>query len=126
MLALLTDAHISPAVAEQINARRPEIDIHSLREWRGGALLQAEDHSILTAAMEEGRSLITYDQRTIAPLLLQWNRGGRSHSGVIFINRHTIAQSDIGAQVRGLAALWDATHTQDWTNAVAYLKEDTG
>ena len=43
MLALLTDAHISPSVTEQVRAKRVEIVIHSLQEWRGGAFLQAGD-----------------------------------------------------------------------------------
>ncbi len=122
MLVLLTDAHISPDVAEQIKAKRQEIEIHSLREWRGGVLLEAEDYVILEAAAEEGRTLVTYDQRTLAPLVLQWNTNGRDHAGVIFIDRQSIAQSDIGAQVRALMNLWDEAHEQDWTNAVGYLK----
>ena len=126
MLALLTDAHISPDVAEQIKAKRPEIDIHSLRAWRGGALLQAGDHAILTAALEEGRTLVTYDQRTIAPLVLQCNTEGLAHGGAIFINRHTIAQANIRAQIRALISLWDDANAQDWTNTVTYLKTETG
>ena len=124
MLAFLTDAHISPDVAAQVKAKRPEIVIHSLREWREGALLRAEDDIILTAAWEESLTFVTYDQRTIAPLIVLWGAEGRDHAGVIFVNRCTIAQSDRGSQVRGLLALWEAKHTQDWTNLADYLKPE--
>ncbi len=122
MLALLTDAHLSPNVAEQIKAKRPEIDIYSLRDWRDGVLLQAEDDVILAAALEEGRRLVTYDQRTIAPLIVQWNGSGRDHAGVIFINRQSIGQAAVGAQARAPITLWEEAHTQDWTNSVTFLK----
>ncbi len=65
MLAFLTDAHISPSVAKQVKAKQPEIVIRCLRDWRGGALLDAADEVILSAALEEGLSFVTYDQRTI-------------------------------------------------------------
>jgi hypothetical protein len=57
---------------------------------------------ILTAALEEGLTLVTYDQRTIVPLLMRWRAEGRDHAGVILINRQSIAQADIGGQVRAL------------------------
>jgi hypothetical protein len=121
MLALLTDAHLSPQVAPQVKARRPEISIFSLRNWRNGALLNADDSDILTEAQTEGLTLVTYDQTTINPLLTQWAMEGRDHAGVIFVSRRSIAQSDIGGQVRALIALWDFSHSADWTNVVHYL-----
>lgn len=122
MLAFLTDAHISPDVAAQVKARRPEIVIHSLREWRDSELLRAEDDVILTAALEEHLTFVTYDQSTIAPLIVSWSAEGRDHAGVIFIHRKSIDQANRGQQVRGLIALWEARHIQDWTNLVEYLK----
>jgi len=122
MLALLTDAHISPKVAKQITAKRPEIRNYSLRSWRDGALLEAEDDVILEAAHEEGLSFVTYDQRTIVPLVTQWMMEGRDHAGVLFIDERSILQEDIGGQGRALLALWDASHGQEWANVVIYLK----
>ena len=69
MLVLLTDAHISPNVAAQVKAKRPACTIYSVRFWRDGALLNAQDDVILAAAREEGLALVTYDQRTIVPLV---------------------------------------------------------
>lgn len=122
MLALLTDAHISPDVAKRIRDKRPEIVIYSLREWRGGEFLDLGDEAIFAAALEAGLALVTYDQRTITTLLSQWGAEGRNHAGVIFLSRRSTAQSDAGAQARGLIALRDMAHTQEWTNRVEFLR----
>jgi hypothetical protein len=122
MPALLTDAHISPRVAEQITTKRPEITIHNLRHWRSGAFLEADDAVILGAAYPEGLTFVTYDQRTFVPLVIQWMEEGRDHAGVVFIDERSILQEDIGGQVRALIALWDTAHSEDWTNMVFYLK----
>ena len=124
MLALLTDAHISPRVAEQRKAKRPEIAIHSLQTWRKGTLLQAEDRFILTAALEEGLTFVTYDQRTIAPLVMQWGMERRSHAGIIFLDDKSLPQADTGGKVRALLSLWEKAHSLDWTNAISFLKPE--
>lgn len=76
-------------------------------------------------AATQGLSLVTYDQRTIAPLLKTWGEGGISHGGVIFGDGKTVAPNDCGGLVRGLAALWDAFGQEDWTEWVLYLTGKT-
>ncbi|HZO88690.1 MAG TPA: DUF5615 family PIN-like protein [Chthonomonadaceae bacterium] len=124
MLALLTDAHISPDVAEQVKAKRTESVIHSLQTWCGGAFLRTEDAVILTAALEEGLTFVTYDQRTIAPLMMQWATEGRDHAGIVFIDERSIAQGDIGGKVRALLSLWEKGNALDWKNTFTYLKPE--
>jgi hypothetical protein len=121
-LALLTNAHISLSVAEQIKAKCPECPIYSLRHWRNGELLNAGDDAILTAALAEGLTVVTYDQRTIMPLVTKWMREGREHAGVLLIDDRTIVQEDVGGQVLALLELWNATHDENWANIVAYVK----
>lgn len=123
MLAILTDAHISPRVAVQIKAKHPEISIHNLQEWRGGKLLDAEDEMILSTAWQDGLTLVTYDQSTITPLITRWALEGRDHAGVIFIVR-SIDRRDIGGQIRALLNQWNNTNTQEWKNRVSYLNAD--
>ena len=125
MLSLLTDAHISPIVAEQIKAKRPEIVIYGLPEWRDGAFLEEEDDVILAAALQESLTLVTYDQRTIPPILTQWAMEGRDHAGVIFVDGNSIAQADVGGKVRALLKIWEQAHALDWTNAITYLKPNS-
>ena len=122
MAGLLTDAHISPRVAAQVRAKRPECQIHSLRTWRAGEFLDAEDHLILSAAHEDALMLVTYDQRTIVPLVTQWTMEGRDHSGVAFLDDRSIVQEDIGGQVLAGMELWDNLGREQSTNRIVYLR----
>lgn len=122
MLSFLLDEQLSDVVMEQVRLKRPEVRIECVLRWRDGALQAKRDEEILRAAWEDRLTLVTYDQRTIGPLLIEWAAKGRDHSGVVFIDRRTISQADRGNQVRGLLALWDEKHSLDWTNVAEYLK----
>ncbi|MCC6442447.1 MAG: DUF5615 family PIN-like protein [Armatimonadetes bacterium] len=122
MPGFLTDAHLSPKVAEQARLKRPDIPVESLRAWRHGVLLEAGDAAILAAARQDGLVLVTYDQRTLIPLVVEWMSEGRDHAGLIVIDERSIAQEDIGTQVYALIALWEAHPGAGWTNRVIYLK----
>ena len=72
LLRLLLDEHLSPTIAEHLRRRNPQIAILSLQEWEQGAYLRAEDALLLTVARQQRLTLVTYDQRTIVPLLKSW------------------------------------------------------
>lgn len=121
MLRLLLDEHLSPVIATQVRAHNPAIIIFSLQEWKQGAYMRAPDEEILRAAHGQDLTLVTYDQRTIWPLLKGWGEQGIAHGGVIFVNRFTLAQEDIGGIVRALLRLWELWGWQEWANQVIYL-----
>lgn len=121
MLAFLLDQHISAAVAEQIRAKRPEIKIVSLYEWRGGSFVGTADPFILRAAAEDGLTLVTYDRKTIPPVPAEWGTLGLAHGGAVFVDNLTIASNDFGRLVRGLIYYWDQEHASDWTNRIGFL-----
>lgn len=79
---------------------------------------------VLRVAHAESLALVTYDQKTIRPLIQRWGSNGHDHSGIIFIDNHSILQEDIGKQVQALIKLWDDMHAQDWINVVSSLKLD--
>ena len=122
MLPLLLDENISPTVAEQVARRRPDIPIQSIFRWRGGMLLRHSDERILQAAAEDGLTLITYDQKTIMPLLSEWGAAGIDHRGVVFIDQYTIRSNDFGGLVRAIEQFWDLEHQQIWTNRIDFLQ----
>jgi hypothetical protein len=66
--------------------------------------------------------LVTYDRRTIPPLLKTWAEAGQHHGGVIFVDEKTISPSDIGGQVLALTALAREAAAWDWTNRVCFLR----
>jgi hypothetical protein len=81
-----------------------------------------EDSLCLAAAASQSLTLVTYDRRTIPPLLKLWTEEGRSHGGVIFVDEKTIAPSDIGGLVRALTLLIARTGKADWTDQVYFLR----
>ena len=122
MLSLLTDEQISYVVAEQVRQRRADIPMESVRSWQGGAFEGADDAALLRAAHQVNLTLITYDRRTIPPLLLAWGASGETHAGVVFVDNATIAHNDIGGLVRAIIARWDEAKDWDWTNRVDFLR----
>ena len=122
MRKLLLDEHISPAVATGLRRLRPSISVCRLAEWEGGGFLGQDDAACLRRAAEVRWTLVTYDRRTIPPLLKTWAEAGQRHGGVIFIDEKTIPPSDIGGQVRALAALAREAASWYWADRVIFLR----
>lgn len=122
MLRLLLDEHISPAVATGLRRLKPPISACGLVEWEGGGFLGRDDAAFLRRAAELRWVLVTYDRRTIPPLLKIWAEAGEHHGGVIFIDEKTIPPSDIGGQVRALASLAREAGSWEWMDRVVFLR----
>jgi predicted nuclease of predicted toxin-antitoxin system len=122
MLFLLLDENISPEITKQITEKRPDISIISVYHWHEGDYKGKSDENILATAQQENLTLVTYDQKTILPVLVQWGQLERDHAGVVFLDERSIANNNFGAQVRSLIALWDAHHADDWLNRVDFLR----
>jgi hypothetical protein len=95
------------------------MEVLSLKEW---GYLGESDEVILGSAFEEGLTLVTYDLRTISPLLKSWSEAGKAHGGVIFIDWKTIAPDNFGALVRALSSVWDRDGQECWRDRVVYLR----
>lgn len=76
---------------------------------------------MLQAAAARQLTLVTYDLRTIPPLLKIWAETGVHHQGVIFVDRKSIDPGDIGGLIRALCELFDALREADWTDRIVYL-----
>lgn len=122
MLSFLLDEQISPQVDEQLSKKRPDIDIFSAHTWQQGVFRAASDEVLLTAARKAALTLVTYDLRTIPPLLRQWGDLGLSHAGVIFIDHRSIPSNQFGILVKTLIWLWDAEHQSLWLNRIVFLQ----
>jgi hypothetical protein len=120
MLNLLLDEHLSPSVAAGLH--RVKASVTSMPEWENGAFLGQDDATCLREAAAQGLVLVTYDRRTIPPLLKLWAENGYSHGGVIFVDEKTIAPADIGGLVRALTMLVKEAGTWDWTDRVCFLR----
>jgi hypothetical protein len=122
MLRLLLDEHVSPAVAEGLRRQHRSILVLGIAEWAGGRFLGLADDVFLAAAADQQLTLVTYDRRTIPPLLKTWAEEGRSHGGIIFVDGKTIPSSNFGELIRALESLWSQRKEEDWTGVVAFLK----
>ena len=122
MLKLLLDEHISPDVANGLRRRNRAIEIRYLVEWEDGYFLGQEDSACLREAAARGLTLVTYDRRTIPPLLKTWAEEERTHGGVVFVDEKTISPADIGGLVWALTRLARETGNWDWTNRIYFLR----
>jgi len=122
MLKLLLNEHISPDVAVGLRRRNLGLGVRSMVEWEGGNFLGQEDSVCLDEASIQGLTLVTYDRRTIPPLLKRWAEEAHSHAGVIFVDEKTISPADIGGLVKALGMLVKETRTWDWTDRVIFLR----
>jgi hypothetical protein len=122
MLKFLLDEQISPAVATGFLRRHKTASIHSLAEWEEGRCMGQSDEQLLHEAAAQGLPLVTYDRKTIPPLLKTWAESGRDHGGVIFVDQKTIPSSNFGGLIRALDQLWQETAHWDWTNRIVLLR----
>ena len=96
--------------------------VFCLADLEDGALLGQEDPACLQQAAAQGLTLVTYDRRTIPPLLKAWGEEERKHGGVIFVDEKTISPSDTGGLVRALSNLSRKTAKWDWTDRICFLR----
>ena len=122
MLHFLTDEHISPTVGRELLKRVPGVRITALKDWKKGAFMGADDRLILNEAAREGLTLVSYDQKTIRPLLKGWVEVGVQHAGVVFVDHKSIQPNDFGGLVRALSALWKSEKDALWKSRVVFLK----
>jgi hypothetical protein len=122
MLKLLLDEHISPDVANGLRRRNHAIGVFCMAEWENGHFLGQEDFLCLREAAAQGLTLVTYDRRTIPPLLKTWAEQERTHGGVVFVDEKTISPADIGGLVWALTRLASDTGNWDWTNRIFFLR----
>jgi hypothetical protein len=122
VLKLLLDEHISPDVAEGLRRHNRKLVVRYIAEWEGGDFLGRDDSACLQQAARQGLTLVTYDRRTIPPLLKTWAEEERTHGGVVFVDEKTISPADIGRLVRALKRLSKETGRWDWTNRIYFLQ----
>ena len=121
MLRFLLDEHLSPEIVSAVHAEHQEISVVSMNHWENGQYKGLDNGVVRAKTHEQGLTLVTYDLKTIPPLLVQWAQRGIPHAGVIFGSSHTISTSDIGAIARALIHVWLEYGDLDWTNRVTYL-----
>ena len=119
-MRLLVDAHLSPVLARELQARG--IDALSFRDWHAGEYRTAPDELVLTIAYAEGRTLVTYDLRTMPVLLQEWAESGQRHAGVVLVDDATIQPDDIGGLIHAPSTLVVESGAASWEDRVVFLR----
>lgn len=104
-MRLLLDEQYSPQIAEQL--RTSDYDVTAVT---GDPTLEGmADASLLHAATEQGRALLTNNVRHFALLARAWEASGQEHLGLIFTSDAGMPRSreTIGAYVDALHRLLD-------------------
>ena len=92
-------------------------------QWESGNFLGKEDSVCLLEAAKQRLTLVTYDRRTIPPLLKLWAEEERSHGGVIFVDeRDFLAGGHWRCGSAPSISLVDVAGGMDWTNQVYFLR----
>ncbi len=95
---------------------------HSVRPYVGRRRLPWPSGRRVAAWRGASRhGALTYDRKTIPPLLASLAAAGRSHAGVVFIDHRTIAPADIGGLARAMIELWDQARQWDWRDRIAFM-----
>ena len=123
-MKLLLDEHLSPKLVEIIRALASRVDIESIYRWQSGRFINRPDDMILRAAAEDGRTLVTFDVRTIPSILVEFGISGEEHAGVIFVSIKSYPQNDFKGLAHAIVALAERSASDDWTNRVVYLTRD--
>ncbi len=122
MASFLIDENISTIVAEQLLRDNPSASIISIHHWHNGKFCGVEDEIILKEACIEMLTLITYDLKTIRPVLKMWNEIGQDHAGVIFIDDKSIANNDYGALIKSILQIYMQLKDTDFKNRIHFLQ----
>lgn len=120
-MKLLLDEHLSPKLVAVVRSLAPDLDIVSILDWRHGQFINRPDEQILRTAAREGRTLVTFDLRTIPPILSEFAMSAEDHGGVIFVSAKSFASNDFKGLGHALFSLVNELANVDWLNRVHFL-----
>lgn len=94
-------------------------DVRAVDEDRG--LEGLEDPAVLELAASEGRILVTFDAKDFVPLLGEWTRRGKTHSGCILVPG-SVSHEYFGIIIAGIADILGDSSQEEWKDRVEWLR----
>ena len=88
----------------------------------GGKYLGADDKTVLQEVAKHNYVLVSYDLRTMQPVLKEFAEQEVSHAGVVLVDEKTTPPNNFGALARVLSSLAVANKTRNWENRVVFLR----
>ncbi|MBE9125850.1 MULTISPECIES: DUF5615 family PIN-like protein [unclassified Coleofasciculus] len=107
------DADLNQAIVTGILRREPTIDF---KTSNGSNLSGLSDLEVLNLSTEEGRVLVSHDQRTMPRYFTEF-LVTQSSSGVIIV----LKSLPVSEVINNLIKIWQTSEAEDWVNRIAYL-----
>jgi hypothetical protein len=64
--------------------------LQAIHNWQGGHFLSASDEVVLREANKQKLTLVTFDLKTLPPLLRLWAEQGIDHAEVVLVDERTL------------------------------------
>lgn len=114
MIRFQADADLNRLILRAVHRIEPALDFRTAGE---AGLVGLSDPSVLALAADEGRLLVTHDQKTM-PTHFGEFIALQSSPGVIIIPQHM----PIAAAAEGLVLIWSASQAKEWINRIFWLR----
>jgi len=107
------DADLNQIIVLAVIRREPAVDFQTAI---AGGLEGLNDSEVLRHAADDGRVLVTHDQKTM-PRHFASFISRQSSSGVLIVPQHL----PVGAVVEDLLLIWMASDVEEWVNCIRFL-----
>lgn len=107
------DADLNQAIVTGILRREPTIDFQTSNVSNLSGL---SDLEVLNFVAQEGRVLVSHDQRTMPRYFAEFVVSQTSAGVIIVLQSLSISEA-----INGLINIWQITEAEDWVNRIAYL-----
>ena len=114
MIRFQADADLNGFILRAVRRMEPGIDFNTAA---AAGLEGVPDPDVLAIAAEDGRILVTHDQKTMPHHFADFIEGKES-PGVIVIPQHM----PIASAAEGLVLIWAASEPSEWAKRIFWLR----
>ncbi len=107
------DADLNQAIITGVLRREPLIDFQTANV---SALSGLSDLEVLLIASQEGRVLVSHDQRTMPRYFAEFI-STQTSSGLIIVLQSTL----VSKAIDNLLRVWETSESKDWIDRIVYL-----
>lgn len=107
------DADLNQIIVQATLRREPSLDFQSART---AGLASRHDRDVLKLAAEDGRLLLTHDQKTMPAHFADFIMTSTS-PGLLVIPQHLA----VASVVDELQIIWSLTEAEEWINRISFL-----
>jgi Domain of unknown function (DUF5615) len=114
MLRLFVDHDFNENILQGLRQRVPELEAVTARDYR---MSRSPDPDLLARASEEGRLIITHDQRTMPGHVADRIIAGENVAGVVIVPQDL----PIGRAIDDLEIIVNCSSADEWINIIQRL-----